>query len=85
MLLGGVTPLGLAFDNPYWMSTEIGTTDGTNELPRQPITSVGYAYRAKEADHAIVADTVTEVVIETRTDDPVNPKPGQMWLRTDIE
>ena len=81
VLLGGVTPLDLVFDNPYWISTEI---DGLGELPRMTITSVGYAYSAKEAEHAVVADTLSEFVIENRTSDPENPKPGQIWLRTDL-
>ena len=83
VLLGGVTPLDIAFDEPYWISMEIDTTDGTNELPRQLISSVGYAYRAKEATHAEVADTVNNLIIENRTDDPPSPATGQIWLRTD--
>ncbi len=58
VMLGGVTPLDAAFDEPYWISIEVETTDGANEMPRQAITSVGYAYRAKEADYAAVAESV---------------------------
>ncbi|MFH1245214.1 MAG: hypothetical protein V1662_01890 [Candidatus Omnitrophota bacterium] len=48
VLLGSVAPLDLAFDEPYWLSIEVGN-DGEMD-PRQRITSVGYAYRAKVAD-----------------------------------
>ena len=75
VLLGGVTPLDLVFDNPYWISTEIETTNSTNEMPRIAITSVGYAY---------MAETISEWVIENRTSDPENPKSGQIWIRTDL-
>lgn len=54
VLLGGVTPLDIAFDIPYWISTEINQA---GEMDRQLVSSVGYAYRAKEADRAEVATT----------------------------
>jgi len=53
ILLGSVdtenNPLNITFDKPYWISVEIqepGAKTG-NELPRQPITSVGYANAAE--------------------------------------
>ncbi|MFC1631258.1 hypothetical protein ACFL2I_01775 [Candidatus Omnitrophota bacterium] len=48
VLLGQVTPLNLAFDEPYWLSMEVNQ-DG-EMAPRQRISSVGYAYRAETAD-----------------------------------
>lgn len=78
------TPLNITFDKSYWISVEI---NGQGELkPRQLITSVGYAYAAetaKEADHAATADTISELVIESRTDDPADPQTGRIWIRTD--
>lgn len=70
--LGNATPtptsLNLAFDIPYWISIEIDTTDGTGELsPRQPITSVGYAYHTEKAQHAITADALTVSEIPSGT------------------
>jgi len=47
VLLGGVSDLNLSFDTPYWISVEIGTLDGSNEMPRQLISSVAYAYKAE--------------------------------------
>ncbi len=41
--LGGVTPLGLSFDAPYFLEIAIG---GETLSPRKAITSVGYAFRA---------------------------------------
>ena len=76
VLLGGIdpanNPLDVAFDKPYWISTEV---DDTGEMPRTAITSAGYAYRAS---------TIDEWVIENRTSDPESPKTGQMWFRTDL-
>jgi len=50
VLLGSVTSLSLGFDEPYYLEIKVG-----NEVmsPRQRIASVGYAFRAKEADSAI--------------------------------
>lgn len=56
VLLGGVTPLDLTFEKPYWISVEIDT-DG-EMTPRHQLGSVPYAYRASEAEHADVARTV---------------------------
>jgi len=46
--LGAVTPITLSFDNPYWLGVQVESD--AEMTPRQPITSVGYAYRAGEAD-----------------------------------
>jgi hypothetical protein len=53
ILLGSVQNLSLAFDKPYFLEIKVG-----EELmsPRQRISSVGYALRAEEADHATNAD-----------------------------
>lgn len=48
VLLGNVTPLNLAFDKDYWLSTEVGTSGEMS--PRQRITSVGYAIRAEVSE-----------------------------------
>lgn len=46
--LGEVTPITLPFNHPYWLGMKVG---GDDEMtPRQPFTSVGYAYRAGIAD-----------------------------------
>ncbi|MBL7069351.1 MAG: hypothetical protein ISS34_05790 [Candidatus Omnitrophica bacterium] len=47
VLLGGVNPLDIAFDKPYWISIEVDTINGANEMDRQMITSVAYAYKAE--------------------------------------
>lgn len=81
VVLGGVSDLNLSFDTPYWISIEIDTKDGTNEMPRQLISSVGYAYRAKEADYADVAiraDNVTHINVDNVTIEEVN---GQLRLK----
>jgi parallel beta-helix repeat protein len=45
-------PLDLPFDTPYWLGVTVGTD--SEMTPRQPVTSVGYSYRAG------IADAVTE-------------------------
>ena len=50
VLLGGTTPLDIAFDEPYWISVDINST---GEMARQRISSVGYAYHASTADTVI--------------------------------
>jgi PKD repeat protein len=47
VLLGSIKPISLKFDKYYWLSTEVGS-DG-EMMPRQKITSVGYAYKAQFA------------------------------------
>jgi hypothetical protein len=55
VLLGNVTSLDLPFDESYWLSMEVN--DDGEMLPRQRITSVGYAI------HAEVADSIANVSI----------------------
>ena len=43
--LGSVTPLNLAFDEPYWISIEINTDSEMS--PRTRLASVPYAYKAE--------------------------------------
>jgi hypothetical protein len=47
VLLGSVTNLSLAFDNPYFLEIKVGEEVMT---PRQRMTSSGYAIRAEEAE-----------------------------------
>ncbi|OGA12543.1 MAG: hypothetical protein A3H32_21170 [Betaproteobacteria bacterium RIFCSPLOWO2_02_FULL_63_19] len=46
--LGAVTPITLAFDQPYWLGVTVGTD--AEMTPRQPLASNPYAMRAKQAD-----------------------------------
>jgi hypothetical protein len=50
--LGEVIPINLPFDTQYYLGIIVG--EDTEMTPRQPVTSVGYAYRAG------IADAVTE-------------------------
>ena len=58
--LGNTTTLNLPFDTPYYLGTTIGSD--SEMTPRQPLTSVGYAFRAKEAD-SVKDNAVTTTVI----------------------
>ena len=58
--LGDTTPITLPFDTPYYLGTSIGSD--SEMTPRQPLTSVGYAFRAKEAD-SVKDNAVTTAVI----------------------
>jgi len=55
------TPLNITFDKPYWISIEINR-QGELE-PRQPITSVGYTYRAKVADSLATSPIPSGVIV----------------------
>ena len=58
--LGNRNPLTLSFDTPYYLGITVGTD---NEMtPRQALTSVAYAFRAKEAD-SVKDNAVTTKVI----------------------
>lgn len=46
--LGDTTPLNLPFDVPYYLGLKVGTDP--EMTPRIPLTSVGYAFRAKRAE-----------------------------------
>ena len=48
VILGRLTALNLPFDQQYWLEVQVG--DET--MPRLRFTSVGYAYRAQNADTA---------------------------------
>lgn len=48
VVLGTVTPLNLAFDIPYWLSTSI--EGGADLAPRVPLTTAPYAFHAAVAD-----------------------------------
>lgn len=62
VLLGQVTPLDLPFDKDLWLSIEINT-DGEMS-PRQRLSSVPYAYRAKVAETAQTAQNMKTSAIE---------------------
>jgi len=47
VLLGGVTPLNIGFDKPYFLEIKVGTEVMS---PRQRVASAAYAFRADTAD-----------------------------------
>jgi len=49
VLLGGVMPLNLAFDKPYFLEIKVGTEVMS---PRQRIASAAYAFRADTAQNS---------------------------------
>ena len=58
--LGYTNPITLPFDTPYYLGVTIGSD---NEMtPRQALTTVAYAFRAKEAD-SVKDGAVTNTVI----------------------
>lgn len=57
VLLGSVTALNLPFDEDYWITIAVNT-DG-EMTPRTRLASVGYAYKAEKAEHAVSADSLT--------------------------
>jgi hypothetical protein len=58
--LGSVNSIDLPFDTPYYLGITVGSD---NEMtPRQALTSVGYAFRAKEADRVKENAVTTEVI-----------------------
>ncbi len=52
VILGSVTPIDLDFSEDYWLDISV---EGEQMPSRLKFTSVGYAYRAKIADSAMVA------------------------------
>jgi hypothetical protein len=58
--LGDTNPMNLPFDIPYYLGITVGSD--SEMTPRQPLTSVGYAFRAKEAD-SVKDNAVTTTVI----------------------
>jgi len=77
VILGQTTPINLAFDAQYYLGLQVGTDP--EMTPRLKLASVGYAFRAENAETA--QKTIT---IETRTSDPSSPTTGQVWFRTDL-
>ena len=72
LLLGSITPLGLAFDESYYLSVEVNS-DG-EMTPRTRFASVPYAYKAKEAykaEEATLADSLKE--------NPIPPGVMMIW------
>ena len=58
--LGNVNSINLPFDTQYYLGITVGSD---NEMtPRQALSSVGYAYRAKEADSVKDNAVTTEVI-----------------------
>jgi len=56
LMLGSITALDLPFDQPYWLSIQVG---GDPEMtPRQRIASVGYSYRAERAEYSLAEDLI---------------------------
>jgi len=58
VLLGGVTPLNLAFDKAYFLEIKVGTEVMS---PRQRIASAAYAFRADAANQAQNADKINNI------------------------
>jgi hypothetical protein len=58
--LGTTTPITLPFDTQYYLEITVGSD--SEMTPRQPLTSVAYAFRAQEAD-SVKDDAVTTTVI----------------------
>ena len=50
VILGGSSPLDLAFDTQYWIEIEV---EGEPLTPREPLTGVPYAFRAGLADSVV--------------------------------
>ncbi len=69
--LGEVTPIGLAFNNPYYLGVRIGADP--EMTPRKVLTSVGYAFRALTVEsigsHSHSGEDITSgIVAEARID-----------------
>lgn len=58
--LGSTNPINLAFDAQYYLGVKVGTD--AEMTPRQALTSVGYAIKAKEAD-TVAAGSITDASI----------------------
>jgi len=84
VLLGGVTPLDLPFDKPYWLSVEI---DSNGEMtPRHQLSSAPYSYYAEHADVAntlvsfLIPDYITGCELEYVNADSIRVAPGSFEL-----
>ena len=64
--LGDVTPItSLPFGLPYYLGIKVGADP--EMTPRIPLTSVGYAFRAKTADYVYGSGTFSNTIISTVT------------------
>ena len=62
--LGDVTPItSLPFGLPYYLGIKVGADP--EMTPRIPLTSVGYAFRAKTADYVYGSGTFSNTIIST--------------------
>jgi len=55
VLLGSTVAIGLPFDDDYYLGITVG--NDSEMLPRQPLSSVGYAFRAESANSSGTAAT----------------------------
>jgi len=58
--LGDTDPINLPFDTTYYLGITVGSD--SEMTPRQPLTSVAYAFRAQEAD-SVKDNAVTTTVL----------------------
>ena len=65
VVLGSVTPINLPFDGQYYLGVAVGTDE--EMMPRQPLTSSSYAFRAAMADGLSSSVTLTSagVIVST--------------------
>lgn len=65
--LGSIVPIGpqIAFDVPYWLGVQVGTD--AELVPRMPLASVAYSFRARHAEQIAEGQVVTR--INNLTDD----------------
>ena len=64
VVLGSTSPVNLLFNEQYYLGVQAGT-DG-EMTPRQQLTGVPYAMRAKEADNADTLDGVHAGALQNR-------------------
>ncbi|MBI5409165.1 MAG: collagen-like protein [Nitrospirae bacterium] len=65
VILGDINPLNLSFDTQYYLGVKV---EADNEMtPRQPLTSVGYSFKAKTSDSASNANDVYDKDITPRS------------------
>ncbi|MCA9971624.1 MAG: hypothetical protein KC425_15475, partial [Anaerolineales bacterium] len=74
VLLGSSTPLdaGLFSSTTRYLQVSVDTGGGFVDLPRQPVTSVPYAFQAAAADTAASADTALQADHATTADQATN-------------
>jgi hypothetical protein len=80
--LGDVAPLGLPFDVPYYLGVGVGSDP--EMTPRQPLSSVGYAFRASSADgvgaHVHSGVDITAGVISEARIDPLIARDSEVTV-----